>query len=213
MVGAADSSSNVGGFVNIVMEKGAGVFTTVGWFVNIRMDDGAIVVGADVIDAKVGCDVVGSLVASVELMVGTDVVGATVVGSLVVGDKEDEEPSVGEEDDGMFVVGEVEERLLVDTVGRVLDIGIDEEEEDDPLPDMVGSNVGSSDDSSPEVVLLVVGTAEGDNTVPAGEGDSVIDPPDEEDEILGDGEEEAPSPPSDDDDGVGFNVVGKPVGE
>ena len=89
----------------------------------------------------------------------------------------------------MFVVGEVEERLLVDTVGRELDIGIDEEEEDDPLPDMVGSNVGIKDDSNPEVVL-VVGTAEGDNNiiVPAGEGDSVIDPPDEEDEILGDGE-------------------------
>ena len=87
----------------------------------------------------------------------------------------------------MLVVGEVEERLLVDTVGRELDIGIDEEEEDDPLPDMVGSNVGSKDDSSPEVVL-VVGTAEGGNIVPAGEGDSVIDPPDEEDEILGDGE-------------------------
>ena len=109
----------------------------------------------------------------------------------------------------MLVVGEVEERLLVDTVGRVLDIGIDEEE-DDSLPDMVGSNVGSEDDSSPEVVLLV-GTAEGGNIVPAGEGDSVIGPP-EEDETLGDGEEEAPSPPSDDD-VVGFNVVGKPVGE
>ena len=79
MVGAADSSFNVGGFVNIVMEKGAGVVATVGWFVNIRMDDGAIV-GADVIDAKVGCDVVGSLVESVE-MVGTDTVGATVVGT------------------------------------------------------------------------------------------------------------------------------------
>lgn len=88
----------------------------------------------------------------------------------------------------MLVVGEVEERLLVDTVGRELDIGIDEEEEDDPLPDMVGSNVGIKDDSNPEVVLLVaVGTAEGDNIVPAGEGDSVIDPP-KEDEILGDGE-------------------------
>ena len=88
----------------------------------------------------------------------------------------------------MLVVGEVEERLLVDTVGRVLNIGIDEEEENS-LPDMVGSNVGSEDDSSPEVVLLVVGTAEGDNNiVPAGEGDSVIDPPDEEDEILGDEE-------------------------
>ena len=87
----------------------------------------------------------------------------------------------------MLVVGEVEERLLVDTVGRELDIGIDEEEEDDPLPDMVGSNVGIKDDSNPEVVL-VVGTAEGDNNiVPAGEGDSVIDPP-KEDEILGDGE-------------------------
>lgn len=80
MVGAADSSSNVGGFVNIVMEKGAGVVATVGWFVKIRMDDGAIV-GADVIDAKVGGNVVGSLVASVELTVGTDVVGATVVGT------------------------------------------------------------------------------------------------------------------------------------
>ena len=86
----------------------------------------------------------------------------------------------------MLVVGEVEERLLVDTVGRVLDIGIDEEG-DEPLPDMVGSNVGREDDSSPEVVLAV-GTAEGDNIiVPAGEGDSVIDPP-EEDGILGDGE-------------------------
>ena len=85
MVGAADSSSNVGGFVNIVMEKGAGVVATVGWFVKIRMDDG-VIVGADVMDAKVGgsvvgCDVVGSLVKSVELTVGTDVVGATVVGT------------------------------------------------------------------------------------------------------------------------------------
>ena len=81
MVGAADSSSsNVGGFVNIVTEKGAGVVTIVGWFVNIRMDDGAIV-GADVMDAKVGGNVVGSLVASIKLTVGTDVVGATVVGT------------------------------------------------------------------------------------------------------------------------------------
>ena len=86
----------------------------------------------------------------------------------------------------MLVVGEVEERLLVDTVGRVLDIGIDEEE-DDPLPDMVGSNVGSSEDASPEVVLAVGRAEGGNNIVPAGEGDSVIDPP-EEDEILGDGE-------------------------
>lgn len=80
MVGAADSSSNVGGFVNIVMEKGAGVVATVGWFVKIRMDDG-VIVGADVMDAKVGGNVVGSLVKSVELTVGTDVVGATVVGT------------------------------------------------------------------------------------------------------------------------------------
>ena len=79
--------ASVGRFVNIVIEEGAGVVATVGLLVNIRIDEGANV-GADVIDAKVGfdvvgCDVVGSLVATVELKVGTDVIGAA-VGEIVV---------------------------------------------------------------------------------------------------------------------------------
>mmetsp|Transcript_6988 Transcript_6988/g.11410 ORF Transcript_6988/g.11410 Transcript_6988/m.11410 type:complete len:96 (+) Transcript_6988:352-639(+) len=76
-------SSKVGLFVNIVIEEGAGVVAAVGLSVTICIDNGANE-GANVIDAKVGCAVVGTLVASVELKVGTDVVGATVVGDIDV---------------------------------------------------------------------------------------------------------------------------------
>jgi len=162
--------------------------------------------------AKVGCDVVGSLVASIGRRVGTDVVVAAVgdndppklVGTEVGDEAEDEsfpvsvefdeEPNVGEVDDGVLIVVGDEDRLLSRSVGREPDVGrIDEEGRSDTVGPHVGKKeYNSSPEVSPPEVVVEVGAAEDDNdaspVVFAAEDDGEYVTASSEVETLSDGE-------------------------